>query len=85
MRLAAWQLQEAKNDFSRLIKLASNGAAQTVTDHGGPAADIASAAGYEKLARPTGGKLSKLFLNPGLAGDDFAIVRENDRGRDLKL
>ena len=85
MRLPAWQLQEAKNDFSHLIKLASNGAAQTLTGHGEPAADIVSAAGYEKLTRPTGEKLSKQFLNPGLAGDDFAIARENDRGRDLKL
>ena len=85
MRLPAWQLQEAKNDFSRLIKLASNGAAQTVTDHGEPAADIVSAAGREKLTRPTAGTLSKLLLKPGLAGDAFATVRENDLGRDLKL
>lgn len=85
MRLPARQLQEAQNDFSRPIKLASHGAAQTVTDHGKPAGVVASVAGYEKRIRPTGGRLSELMLKPGLAGAAFGIVRENDPGLDLKL
>ena len=82
---AAWQLQEAKNNFSRLIKLASGGAAQMVTVHGKPAAVVMSAAEYDKLTRPAAGSLSKLLLKPGLAGDDLKIVRDKDSGRDLKL
>ena len=85
MSSPAWQLQEAKNNFSRLIKLASNGAAQTVTVHGKPAAVIVSAAEYAKLTRPGVGSLSKLLLKPGLAGDEFKIEREKDTGRDLEL
>lgn len=85
MSVPAWQLQEAKNNFSRLIKLAASGAAQMVTVHGKPAAVLVSAAEYEKLTRPAGGKLSKLLLNPGLAGGDFEIVRDEDSGRDLRL
>ena len=85
MSVPAWQLQEAKNNFSRLIKLAASGAAQMVTVHGKPAAVLVSAAEYEKLTRPAGGKLSKLLLNRGLAGGDFEIVRDEDSGRDLSL
>ncbi len=85
MIAAAWQLQEAKNNFSRLIKLAASGAAQIVTVHGKPAAVVVSAAEYQKLTRPAGGTLSSLLLNPGLGGEDFEIVRDKGSGRDLNL
>ncbi len=69
MSSTAWQLQKAKNKFNRLIKLASGGAAQVVTVHGKPAA----------------GKLSRLLLKPGLAGDELKVVRDYDTGRDMSL
>lgn len=72
----AWQLQEAKNNFSRLIKLAAAGAAQVVTVHGKPAAVIVSAQAYAKLTRPQAGVLSKLLLKPGLAGAGLDIARD---------
>ena len=34
MNSTAWQLPDAKNKFSRLIKFASGGTAQVVTVHG---------------------------------------------------
>ena len=85
MSMLSWQLQDAKNNFSRLIKLASGGAAQVVTVHGKPAAVIVSAAEYEKLTQPRAGKLSRLLLRPGLGGDAFEITRDKDSGRELKL
>ena len=85
MSSAAWQLQDAKNKFSRLIKLASGGAAQVVTVHGKPAAVIVSVTEYEKLTRPAAGKLSKLLLKPGLAGDELKIALDKDTGRELNL
>jgi prevent-host-death family protein len=85
MSTPSWQLQDAKNNFSRLIKLASGGAAQVVTVHGKPAAVIVSAIEYEKLRQPRAGKLSRLLLKPGLAGDEFDITRDKDTGRELKL
>ncbi len=81
----AWQLQDAKNNFSRLIKLATEGEAQVVTVHGKPAAVIVSTREYEKLTRPSAGKLSKLLLCPDLAGDDLEFSRQRDTGRKIAL
>jgi len=44
-----WQLQEAKNNLSQLIKDAASGDAQVVTVHGKPTAVIVSAEAYAKL------------------------------------
>lgn len=81
----AWQLQEAKNHFSRLIKLASEGEAQVVTVHGKPTAVIVSTRDYEKITRPPMGKLSALLLCPDIAGDDLDFTRDHDNGRELVL
>lgn len=81
----AWQLQDAKNNFSRLIKLATEGEAQVVTVHGKPAAVIVSTREYEKLTRPSAGKLSKLLLCPDMAGDDLEFPRQRDTGRKIAL
>ena len=85
MNSTAWPLQDAKNKFSRLIKRASGGAAQVVTVHGKPAAVIVSVTEYERLTRPAAGKLSRLLLKPGLAGDELKVVRDYDTGRDMSL
>lgn len=81
----AWQLQDAKNNFSRLIKLAIDGKAQVVTVHGKPAAVIVSTREYEKLTRPSAGKLSKSLLCPDIAGEDIKFPRDRDTGRKIAL
>lgn len=53
-----WQLQEAKNNLSQLIKQAAAGEAQVVTVHGRPTAVVVSAEDYARLTRRGGGKLS---------------------------
>lgn len=80
-----WQLQEAKNNLSQLIKDAASGDAQVVTVHGNPTAVIVSAEAYAKLTRPRKGKLSTALLNPELAGDDLDIGRSPDPGRTVEL
>jgi len=79
-----WQLQEAKSNFSQLIKRAANGDAQTVTVHGKPTAVIVSAKEYARLTRRRG-KLSDALLRPDIAIDDLDISRSRDTGRDIKL
>jgi prevent-host-death family protein len=59
-----WQLQEAKNKLSQLIKLAAEGEPQTVTVYGKPTAVIVSAEEYARLTRPPAGKLSAALLAP---------------------
>lgn len=81
----AWPLQDAKNNFSRLIKRAAEGEAQIVTVHGKPAAVIISTHEYEKLTCQAAGKLSALLLSPGIAGEDLEFSRDTDTGREITL
>lgn len=80
-----WQLQEAKNGLSQLIKEAVAGAPQHVTLHGKQAAVVVSAAAYERLTRRHKGKLSAALLRPDIAADDIDFSRDRDSGRDLPL
>jgi prevent-host-death family protein len=79
-----WQLQEAKGNFSQLIKRAAGGDAQTVTVHGKPAAVVISAEEYARLTRRRG-KLSSALLRPDLAAEDMDISRSRDTGREIEL
>lgn len=80
-----WQLQEAKNNLSQLIKQAAGGEAQVVTVHGRPTAVVVSAEDYARLTRRSGGKLSAALLNPDLAGEDLDFARSRDTGRKTEL
>ena len=79
-----WQLQEAKGNFSQLIKRAAGGDAQVVTVHGKPTAVVISAEEYARLTRRRG-KLSSALLRPDLAAEDLDISRSRDTGRDIAL
>lgn len=80
-----WQLQEAKNSLSQLIKEAANGDAQVVTVHGKPTAVVVSAEDYARLTRPRRGKLSAALLQPDLAGEELDFARSPDTGRNVEL
>ena len=79
-----WQLQQAKSNFSALIKRAASGDAQTVTVHGKPTAVVVSAEEYARLTRRRG-KLSSALLRPDLAAADLDISRNRDSGRSIEL
>ena len=79
-----WQLQEAKGNFSQLIKRAAGGDAQVVTVHGKPTAVVVSAEEYARLTRRRG-KLSAALLRPDLAVENLDISRSRDTGRDIEL
>jgi prevent-host-death family protein len=80
-----WQLQQAKNGFSQLIKDAIGGLPQRVTLHGKPAAVVVSVAEYERMMKRNKGKLSAALLRPELGGDDIDFGRDSDTGRDVAL
>ncbi len=82
--LNEWQLQQAKGNFSQLIKRAANGDAQTVTVHGKPTAVVLSAEEYARLTTRRG-KLSNTLLQPELGAEDLDIERSRDTGRDVDL
>jgi len=79
-----WQLQQAKGNFSQLIKRAAGGDAQVVTVHGKPTAVVVSAEEYARLTCHRG-KLSSALLHPELAAEDLDISRSRDTGRDFEL
>ncbi len=80
-----WQLQEAKNNLSQLIKQAVAGDAQVVTVHGKPTAVVLSSEEYARLTRPKRGKLSSALLRPDIAVDDLDFTRSRDTGREIDL
>lgn len=89
-QLPQWQLQEAKNRFSAVVKAAASGPAQVVTVHGVPAAVVMSPEAYERLvavAAPAQ-SLSQALCCPELdaAGDAlFERNRATNPARELAL
>ena len=79
-----WQLQEAKNKLSHVVKEADK-EPQFITVHGKPAAVVLSAEAYRALVQPSS-SLSEALLMPVLEeGDEALFARSRDVGRDIEL
>ena len=79
-----WQLQEAKNKLSHVVKEADKGP-QFITVHGKPAAVVLSAEAYRTLVQPSS-SLSEALLMPVLdEGDEALFERSRDVGRNIEL
>jgi prevent-host-death family protein len=79
-----WQLQDAKNRFSELVKRARDEGPQAVTVHGQRAAVVVSAAQFDALVKP---RLSfaEFLLSATQDQDpwpDDVVDAINDRGSD---
>ena len=79
--LDRWQLQEAKNKFSQVVKRAQQGKPQYITVHGKPTAVIVSIEDYQKLNRPQT-SLSEALILP-LIEDELDLSRDRNTGRDF--
>lgn len=79
-----WQLQEAKNKLSQLVKAAKKGIPQYITVHGRNTAVVISTQEYERLKRPSS-TLSSALQMPILDNDDTLFERNTDIGRDVNL
>jgi prevent-host-death family protein len=84
-----WQLQDAKNRFSEVVKRARDQGPQTVTVHGQRAAVVLSAMEYDALVRPRQSFVDFL-LSPTRGQDpwpddvvDVINDRSTDTGRDI--
>ena len=78
-----WQLQEAKQKFSQLIRQAQREGPQIVTRHGEEVAVVLSAAAYRKLSGSD--RDFKAFL---LAAPDLEVLdirRSDERARTIEL
>jgi prevent-host-death family protein len=85
--MADWQLQDAKNRFSEVVKRAREEGPQTVTLRGKPAAVVLSADTYDRLARPRRSFTDFLLSEPAWpdAVVDAIDARPRDTGRDVDL
>ena len=75
-----WQLQDAKNRFSEVVKRARDEGPQTVTVHGQRAAVVVSATQYDALVKP---RMSFAdFLLSDTPWPDDVVDAINDRSKD---
>ena len=83
--IKTWQLQEAKNKFSRVIESAVSGGPQIITKRGVEVAIILSYAEYQSMITSRG-SLSAFFHNSPLAGTDVDLARDKSvLRRDVEL
>ena len=84
MSTARWQLQEAKNSLSEVVRKARSEGPQVITVHGTAAAVVVSAQDYGRLSRPKG-KLVDFFRASPLVGIKLNLTRSKDTGRKIDL
>jgi prevent-host-death family protein len=80
----AWQLQDAKNRFSALVKAAENEGPQVITVHGQEKAVLLSAEAYRRLVQRKG-SLLEFFQQSPWATTEIDISRSKDTGREVEL
>jgi prevent-host-death family protein len=80
----AWQLQEAKAKFSKVINEAIQHGPQVITRHGVEKVLLISLEDYRKITKPKQ-KLSNFFYNSPLKNMDLNLNRAKDLPRDIEL
>ena len=79
-----WQLQDAKNRLSELVRKARAEGPQVITLRGHDAVVVVSANEFRKLSRPRG-SLVDFFRKSPLAGVNLDLDRSTDTGRRIEL
>ena len=79
-----WQLQDAKNRLSELVRKAREEGPQVITLHGRDAVVVMSANEFGKISRPRG-SLVDFFRQSPLAGANLDLDRITDTGRRIDL
>ncbi len=86
-----WQIQEAKQRFSEMIRAVAHNGPQIITRHGEEVAVVVDIAEYRRLTRPTVDLTGLLLGGPTLSDDaaeELAKVeaeRKADFGRPIDL
>ncbi|BCB86806.1 type II toxin-antitoxin system Phd/YefM family antitoxin [Phytohabitans suffuscus] len=79
-----WQVQEAKQRFSEVLRAAESGEPQIVTKHGEEIAVVIDIAEYRRLRGEAVGFMDYLRAGPHL-DDDLPIERPRDEPREIDL
>ena len=83
--MARWQLQEAKNRLSEVVRKASEEGPQVITLRGDDAVVVVAADEYVRLTRRPKGSLVDFFRQSPLGGLALNLARSRDTGRPVKL
>lgn len=79
-----WQVQEARQRFSEVLRAAEAGEPQIVTKHGEEVAVVIDIAEYRRLRGESVGFMDYLRVDPS-ADADFAIERSGDLPHEIDL
>lgn len=82
--MQTWKLEDAKNQFSRVVREALAGEPQRVSRGGRDAVVVVAAEEYDRLTRPATGLVEFLTASP-LAQVELDLARPTDAGRDVDL
>lgn len=82
--MARWQLQDAKNRLSDLVRRTRREGPQTITVRGQDAVVVISVEEYEELTRPKQ-SLIEFFRESPLCGVELDLERDRDAGREIQL
>jgi antitoxin Phd len=81
-----WQLQEAKAQFSHVVKMAKTQGPQSVTVRGIEEIIIIAKTDFDRLTKPKSNSIFKFFQNSPLRGMDLDFSRATqERSRDIEL
>jgi len=84
MAVQKWQLQDAKQQFSRLVERARADGPQLVTRNGKEVAVVLDVDEYRRLTSH-GGDFKRFLLEGPPYFDDLEIVRSQDLPREVEL
>lgn len=79
-----WQLQEAKNRFSYVVKQATEQGPQYITVHGKPSAVLLSVEEYQSITKPEK-KLSEFLKESPLHYGEIEADRSQELPREVDL
>ena len=83
--MAKWQLQEAKNRLSELVRKATEEGPQVITLRGDDAVVVVAANEFHKLARRPKGSLVDFLRKSPLGEAGLDLARSRDTGRRVRL
>jgi prevent-host-death family protein len=84
MSRATWQLQQAKNCLSEVVRKARSEGPQVITLHGLAAAVVVSAQDFGRMSGAKG-NLVNFFRSSPLVGVRLTLTRSKDTGRAIDL
>jgi prevent-host-death family protein len=79
--MAKWQLQEAKNRLSEVVRKASEEGPQVITLRGDDAVVVVAADEYARLTRKSAGTVVDFFRKSPLGAVALDLTRSRDTGR----